>query len=45
MNQQFSALDDTAILSLTQRGELKLREPRTTHSPVELEALSSIGAV
>jgi two-component system, OmpR family, response regulator len=43
MNQTFSALDDTAVLSLTQRGEQELREPGTTLSPVELEALVLIG--
>jgi two-component system OmpR family response regulator len=43
MNQQFSALDGTAILSLTQRGEQELREPGTALSPVELEALVLVG--
>jgi two-component system, OmpR family, response regulator len=43
MNQQFSALDDTAILSLTLRGEQELREPGTTLPSDQLEALVLIG--
>jgi two-component system, OmpR family, response regulator len=43
MDQTFSALDDSEVLSLTQRGEQELREPGTTLSPVELEALVLVG--
>jgi len=43
MNQPFSTLDDTDVLSLTLRGEQELREPGTTLSPVELEALVLVG--
>ncbi len=43
MNQPFSALDDSAVLTLTKRGEQALLEPGTTLSSAQLEALVLIG--
>lgn len=43
MNRTYSALDDSEVLSLTQRGEQELREPGTSLTPVELEALVLVG--
>jgi len=42
-NQPFPALDDKAVLALTKSGEQALREPGTTLSPAQLEALVLIG--
>ncbi|HYR05309.1 MAG TPA: response regulator [Gallionella sp.] len=39
MKQQMSMLDDTAILTLTRKGERELREPGTMLTPAQLEAL------
>ncbi len=43
MNQPLSALDDKAVLALTNNGEQALREPGTTLTPAQLEALVLIG--
>jgi CheY-like chemotaxis protein len=43
MNQPLSALDDKAVLALTKDGEQELREPGTTLSQAQLEALVLIG--
>lgn len=43
MNQPPSALDDKSALALTKNGERELREPGTTLSPAQLEALVLIG--
>jgi len=43
MNQPFSVLDDKAVLALTKHGEQALREPGTTLTPPQLEALVLVG--
>jgi two-component system, OmpR family, response regulator len=43
MNQLLPALDDKAVLALTSNGEQALREPGTTLTPAQLEALVLIG--
>ena len=43
MNQPLSALDDKAVVALTNNGEQALREPGTTLTPALLEALVLIG--
>ncbi len=43
MNQPLQALDDRAVITLTNRGEQALLEPGTTLTPPQLEALVLIG--